>query len=74
MRALRLPDVMAKVGLKRSTIYALAKQGLFPSPIKLGSRASAWLENQVEDWLTARVAAPSVKADSPADREGQGDA
>lgn len=56
MRALRMPDVVAKVGLKRATIYALAKQGLFPSPIKLGSRASAWLENQVDDWLRERVA------------------
>jgi prophage regulatory protein len=56
MRALRMPDVVAKVGLKRATIYALAKQGLFPSSIKLGSRSSAWLENQVDDWLRERVA------------------
>lgn len=51
MRALRLSDVVAKVGLKRSTIYALAKQGRFPSPIKLSSHASAWLEHQIDDWL-----------------------
>ena len=43
--------------LKRATIYALAKQALFPPPIKLGSRSSAWLETQVDDWLRERVAA-----------------
>jgi prophage regulatory protein len=63
MRALRMPDVVVKVGLKRSTIYALAKQGLFPSPIKLNSRASAWLESQLDEWLRERVATPVVKAD-----------
>jgi prophage regulatory protein len=62
MRTIRLPDVEAKVGLKRSTIYALAKQGQFPAPIKLGARASAWLESSVDDWLRERVAASGLKA------------
>jgi prophage regulatory protein len=61
MRALRILDVVAKVGLKRSTIYSLAKQGLFPRPIKLSSHASAWLENQVEEWLTERATATRLK-------------
>ena len=55
MRALRLTDVVAKVGLKRSTIYALAKQGLFPAPIKLSTHASAWLEDQLDKWLSNRM-------------------
>lgn len=61
MRALRLSDVVAKVGLKRSTIYALAKQGRFPAPIKLNSHASAWLEHQVDDWLKAAAASSSTR-------------
>lgn len=57
MRTLRLPQVEAKVGLKRSTIYAMAKQGEFPSPVKLGARASAWIESQVDDWLKQKLRA-----------------
>ena len=42
--------------LKRATTYALAKPGLFPSSIRLGSRSSAWLESQVDVWLREHVA------------------
>ena len=62
MRTIRLHDVERKVGLKRSTIYALAKQGLFPQPIKLSVRASAWVESQIDDWLRERVAASAASS------------
>ncbi len=58
MRALRISDVVEKVGLARSTIYALARKGQFPSPIKLGLHASGWLEGQLEDWLNERAMTP----------------
>jgi prophage regulatory protein len=48
---LRLPAVMQKVGLKRDSVYRLAKQGVFPRPIKLSERASAWFEDEVDDYL-----------------------
>lgn len=57
MRTIRLPDVERKVGLRRSTIYALAKQQRFPAPIKLSTHASAWVESEVDAWLNARIAA-----------------
>ncbi|HJW24575.1 MAG TPA: AlpA family transcriptional regulator [Rhodocyclaceae bacterium] len=56
MQILRLPAVMEKTGLARSTIYALAATGSFPSPIKLGARASGWLEQEIETWLATRIA------------------
>lgn len=54
---LRLPAVLARTGLARATIYAHISQGSFPAPIKLGPRASGWLEAEVEDWVAARIAA-----------------
>lgn len=44
---LRLPTVMALVGLKRTAIYDRIGQGLFTAPIKLGARASVWPEHEV---------------------------
>jgi len=52
---LRLPQVRQRVGLSRSTIYALAASGKFPSPIKLGSRAAGWLASEIDTWLAARI-------------------
>ncbi len=48
---IRLPTVIARVGLSRSSIYEKIKQGKFPPPVKIGPRASAWVESELDDWL-----------------------
>lgn len=54
---LRRPQVEARVGLKRATIYQRIKNGTFPKPINIGPRAVAWLESDIEQWQAAQVAA-----------------
>lgn len=51
----RLPDVMARTGLSRSTIYDLIRKGKFPSQINLGPRAVGWVENEIVGWIEARI-------------------
>ncbi|PXZ07590.1 DNA-binding protein [Gilliamella apicola] len=48
---LRLPKVMEKTGLKRATIYFHIKQNTFPKQFKIGQRAVAWLESDIDDWI-----------------------
>jgi prophage regulatory protein len=55
-RMLRLNDVIKKVGLGRDSIYRLARGKGFPKPIKLGERASAWFEDEVDAYLEKRAA------------------
>lgn len=52
---LRLPQVEARTGYKRSSIYRLVKSGDFPPQIRLGGRASGWLEQEIDEWIAARV-------------------
>jgi prophage regulatory protein len=52
---LRLPDVMRRTGLPRSSLYALIKQGAFPRQIQLPGRSVAWLESDVSDWIESCV-------------------
>jgi prophage regulatory protein len=54
---LRLRDVESRTGLRRSHIYLLAARGQFPRPLKLGNRASAWVEREVTGWINARIRA-----------------
>ena len=54
---LRLPMVMRITGLARSTIYKLISQNQFPVPIKLSKRAVAWLQSEIESWVSSRVRA-----------------
>jgi prophage regulatory protein len=57
-KLLRLPAVVELVGLKRTQIDEAIRRGEFPKPIKLTDtgRARAWLEQDLEEWLEARVA------------------
>ena len=52
---LRLPDVKARTGLSRSTIYLRISNDDFPEPISLGGRAVGWLESEINDWLDAKI-------------------
>lgn len=54
-RYIRLPEVKHLTGLSKAQIYALASQGRFPRQIKLGDRASAWIESQVRAWMKERA-------------------
>ena len=52
---LRLPCVMARSGLSRSSIYLFISKGEFPRPISLGARAVGWDSEAVEAWIVGRV-------------------
>ena len=53
---LRLPAVVKATGLARPTLYLRVRNGLFPRPVKLSERASAWPENEVAEINAARIA------------------
>ena len=55
VRFLRLPEVLARTGLSRSTIYVRLEQGRFPRPVSLGGRAVGWIEAEVDDWTRERI-------------------
>lgn len=56
VKILRLPQVCEVTGLCRSMIYQLEADLRFPQRVKIGVRAVGWLDNEVNAWLTRRVA------------------
>jgi prophage regulatory protein len=54
-KLLRLPAVMAIVGLQKSSIYDGVKNGTFPAPIKLSRRAVCWPESHIAAWVSERI-------------------
>jgi len=50
-RLLRLPEVMARVGLKRSAIYQRMSEGSFPKSRSLGPKCAVWIEAEIDDWV-----------------------
>ncbi|WP_411910526.1 helix-turn-helix transcriptional regulator [Paucibacter sp. DJ1R-11] len=55
-RFLRLPDVLSRVPVARSSLYRLIAAGKFPGPTKLGPKTSAWRESQVIAWMNEQGA------------------
>ncbi len=53
---LRLPQVIERVGLRRTALYDLIKRGTFPAPIKLGRRCVAWPSDVIDAWVRERIA------------------
>ena len=64
-RFIRLNEVLSRTGYGRTSIYRKMEDGSFPRSIKLGgppvdpeafdSRAVAWIENEVEQWIDSRI-------------------
>lgn len=61
---IRIPEVVAIVGLARPTIYKLMRQpeSGFPLPVKLSASNArgapvAWVLGEVQEWVRARIAA-----------------
>ena len=59
-RLLRLPEVEARTGLKKSSIYAGMRTGTFPRCVTIGHRAVAWPESRIDAWIVSRLAAPGA--------------
>ena len=64
-RLIRLPEVLSRTGYGRASIYRKIGNGSFPGSVKLDgppidpnvfdSRAIAWIEEEVEQWIESRI-------------------
>lgn len=55
MRAIRIKEVIQKVSLSQSTIYAMIAKGKFPRPFELTPGRVAWIEDDIDAWLAAKA-------------------
>lgn len=64
LKILRLPAVIEKCGLSRSTIYDLLNprsrryDSTFPDPIRLSSSAVGWFQHEINEWLMSKKHKP----------------
>ena len=55
MKILRKPEVVARVGYSGMHIWRLEKAGSFPRRIKLGPNSCGWIEEEIDNWIRAKV-------------------
>jgi len=57
IRLIRLPEVINKTGLPKSTIYNKVKNdNSFPKQIKLSDRSIAFIESEIDSWIDTIIA------------------
>jgi prophage regulatory protein len=54
-RFLRLPEVMTRTGLSRTTIYRKVARSEFPRPVHISERVTGWLDTDITAWMDDRV-------------------
>lgn len=61
MNLLKLEQVMAKTAKSRSAVYAGVKSGTFPKPVVIGTRAVAWVSDEIDEHIKAQISARDAK-------------
>ena len=58
---IRLPEVLKRTGFGKAWIYRLISEGRFPAPVKIGVRAVAFVESEVDEWIQSVIEASRIK-------------
>ena len=53
-RLLRQPEVLDRVGLSRTTVWKLEREGLFPQRRRITGNLVGWLDTEIEEFVTSR--------------------
>ena len=53
-KLLRIQQVSDRVGLAKQTITLWANTGRFPRPITISPRVKAWLESDIENYISEK--------------------
>lgn len=54
-RLVRLGEVIERIGVGKSAIYARIRAKTFPAPVQLGGGSVAWVEAELDAWIEARI-------------------
>jgi prophage regulatory protein len=61
-RLIRMSEVTQRVGLCKSSIYNRMDTGDFPKPVSIGGGRVAWVESDVDQWISERISAAGKQA------------
>ena len=53
---IRMPETMRRTGYGKAWLYKLINQNRFPKPVKIGSRSIAFIESEIDEWVSQRIA------------------
>ncbi|GKV95462.1 AlpA family transcriptional regulator [Pectobacterium aroidearum] len=54
-RLIRFPEVMRKTGFGKAWLYRLISEERFPQPVKIGIRAVAFVEHEIDELIVVAI-------------------
>ena len=72
MRFIRKNPTAKQVGYHPSHVMRLVRAGKFPQPVRLGPNSVAFVEDEVEAWMKARVEARDKRLEEEQGLIGEG--
>ena len=55
MRFIRPSEVLSMIGVSRTTLWRMVRDGLFPAPVRITKRNRGYVLDDVEAWMRGRV-------------------
>lgn len=55
MRLLKAKEVATKTSVSVPQIHRLVRLGRFPAPIKVSEARSAWVEAEINEWISSII-------------------
>lgn len=55
IRLIDLKEVIHRTNLSRTQVYKAIWRDTFPKPVKIGKRKIAFVEEEIENWILARI-------------------
>ena len=52
---LRLPEMLRRVPYSEAHIWRLEKAGKFPRRVRIGANRIAWVESEVNNWVSSKL-------------------
>lgn len=68
MRFIRPSEVLRMIGVSRTTLWRMVRDGLFPAPIRITDRSRGYVLDEVEAWMRNRIERPPDGAVREAER------
>jgi len=53
---IRFSEVQKRTGYSKAWLYRLMSEKRFPASIKIGSRTIAFIESEIDEWISLRIA------------------
>lgn len=61
-RLIRMNEVTQRIGLCKASVYNRINTGDFPKPVSIGGGRVAWVESDVDQWISERISAAGKQA------------